>query len=180
MQKGTLAWYRDIHYRFFFQKLQHRLNDEEVLAEFDLGIQSLGDEEKEQLTTNLSISTQKRIALDLLKYLASPKARPAFDYLFDRAYTWLTIRLETNIQMDKVTGVEKDLLPVLYQLPNTNRKKLPQLLVDLNQVDHSQLIGTPHNAFGTFALMLRSQILIILVSLPYLDILRESLPPSQS
>jgi hypothetical protein len=81
-RSGTLAWYRDIHYRFFHQKLQRMLSDEDVLAEIDLSIQSLGDEEKEQLTTNLSINTQKRIALDLLKHLTSPKARPAFDYLF--------------------------------------------------------------------------------------------------
>jgi len=30
----TLAWYRDIHYRFF-QKVQRMLSDEEMLAEFD-------------------------------------------------------------------------------------------------------------------------------------------------
>lgn len=173
-RSGTLAWYRDIHYRFF-QKLQRMLSDEEMLASFDLSIQSLGDEEKEQLTTNLSISTQKRIALDLLKHLTSPKARPAFDYIFDHAYTWLIIRLETNIQIDKVTGVEKDLLPILNRLPNTNRRKFPQLLADLAQTDHSQIVGKPHDALDTFGLLLRNQILVILVSLPYLDILRESL-----
>lgn len=178
-RSGTLAWYRDIHYRCLHQKLQRMLSDDELLAEFDLSIQSLGDEEKEQLTTNLSISTQKRIALDLLKHLTSPKARPTFDYLFDHAYTWLIIRLETNIQIDKVTGVEKDLLPVLNRLPNTNRQKLPQLLVDLKQIDHSQIFGRPQHAFHTFGVMLRFQILVILVSLPYLDILRESIPHSQ-
>jgi hypothetical protein len=156
------------------------MSDEEMLASFDLSIQSLGDEEKEQLTTNLSISTQKRIALDLLKHLTSPTARPAFDSLFDHAYTWLIIRLETNLQIDKVTGVEKDLLPVLNRLPNTSRLKLAQLLVDLKQIDHSQLIGRPQHAFGTLGLMLRSQTLVILVSLPYLEILRKSLPPSQT
>jgi hypothetical protein len=175
----TLAWYRDIHYRFVDQKLQRRLNDEDLLTEFDLSIQTLGDEEKEHLTTNLSISTQKRIALDLLKHLTSPKARPAFDYLFDHAYTWLIIRLETNLQIDKVTGVEKDLLPVLNLLPNTNRLKLAQLLVDLKHIDHSHIFGTPQHAFGSLGLMLRSQILIILLKLPYLDILRASLPQSQ-
>jgi hypothetical protein len=45
-RSGTLAWYRDIHYRFFFEKLQRVLTDEEVLAEFDLSIQSLGEEQK--------------------------------------------------------------------------------------------------------------------------------------
>ena len=179
-RSGTLAWYRDIHYRNFHQKLQRRLDDEDLLTEFDLSIQSLGDEEKEQLTTNLSISTQKRIALDLLKHLTSPKARPAFDYLFDHAYTWLIIRLETNLQIDKVTGVEKDLLPVLNRLPNTNRLKLAQLLVDLKHIDHSQIFGRPQHAFHTFGVMLRFQILIILLKLPYLDILRKSLPPSQT
>src|SRR6185369_13859923 len=174
----TLAWYRDIHYRFF-QKVQRILSDEEMLAEFDLSIQSLGDEEKKALTTNLSINTQKRIALDLLKHLTNPKARPAFDCLFDHAYTWLIIRLETNIHIDKVTGIEKDLLPVLNRLPNTNRRKFPQVLADLKQTDHSQIVGKPNDALDTFGLLLRSEILLILVSLPYLDILRESLPHSQ-
>src|SRR5215216_3009097 len=57
---------------------------------------------KKELATNLSISTQKRIALDLLKHVTSPTGRPAFDTLFDHAYTWLTIRLETNIHIDRV------------------------------------------------------------------------------
>ena len=177
-RSDTLGWYRLAHFRFF-QKLQRMLTDEEVLAEFDRGIKSLGDEEKEQLTTNLSISTQKRIALDLLKHLTSPEARPAFDYLFDHAYTWLIIRLETNLQINRLTGVEKDLLPVLKRLPNTKLQKLSQLLFDLKQIDHSHLIGIPRTALDMFGLMLRSQVLIILVSLPYLDILRKSLRQSQ-
>ena len=123
-----------------------------MLATFDLSIQSLGEEEKKDLTTNLSIRTQKRIALDLLKHLTSPKARPAFDYLFDHAYTWLTIRLETNIHIDKGTGIEKDRLPALNRLPNTNRRKVPQLLADLARTDHSQIVGKPHNALDTFGL----------------------------
>jgi hypothetical protein len=174
----TLALYRDIHYRFF-QKVQRMLSDEEMLAELELSIQSVGEEEKTQLTTNLSISTQKRIALDLLKHLTGPKARPTFNFLFDHAYTWLTIRLKTNIYIDRVTGIEKDLLQVLNRLPNTNRRKFPQLLVDLKQIDHSHLIGRRHDALDTFGLMLRDQMLLILVSLPYLDILRESLPQPQ-
>src|SRR6185369_3633835 len=37
-RSGTLAWCRDIHYRFFHQKLQRMLSDEDVLAEIDLSI----------------------------------------------------------------------------------------------------------------------------------------------
>lgn len=174
----TLACYRDIHYRFF-QKVQRILSDEEMLASFDHTIQSLDQGEKQELTTKLSISTQKRIALDLLKHLTGSKARPAFDYLFDHAYTWLIIRLETNIHIDKVIGIEKDLLPLLNRLPNTNRRKFPQVLADLKQTDHSQIVGKPQDALDTFGLLLRNEILLILVSLPYLDILRESLPHCQ-
>jgi hypothetical protein len=169
----TLAWYRDIHYRAF-QELQRKMSDEEMLASFDLSIQSLGEEEKTQLTTNLSISTQKRIALDLLKHLTGPKARSALDYLFDHAYTWLIIRLETNIHINLDIGIEKDLLSVL------NRHKVPHLLAKVAQIDHSQILGRPHNALDTLAVSLRDQMLLILVSLPYLDILRESLPHSQN
>ena len=177
-RSDTLGWYRLAHFRFF-QKLQRTLTDEEVLTEFDRGINSLGDEEKEQLTTNLSISTQKRIALDLLKHLTSPIARPAFNCLFDHAYTWLIIRLETNIHIDKVIGIETDLLPLLNRLPNTNLRNFPQLMADLKQTDHSQIVGKTQTALDTFGLLLRNEILLILLSLPYLDILRQSLPHSQ-
>jgi hypothetical protein len=177
-RSGALAWYRDLHYDVF-QELQRRMTDEDMLAEFDLSIQSLGEEEKKDLTSNLSISTQKRIALDLLKHLTGPQARPAFDYLFDHAYTWLAIRLETNIHIDIAIGIEKDLLSALNRLPNTNRRKVPHLLAVLSRIDHSQILGRPHNAVDTLALSLRNQMLLILVSLPYLDILRKSLPQSQ-
>ena len=152
------------------------LSDEEMLASFDHTIQSLEEEKRKELTTNLSIGTQKRIALDLLKHLTNPIARPAFDYLFDHAYTWLIIRLETNIDIDKVIGIERDLLPLLNRLPNTNLRKFPQLLADLKQTDHSQKVGKPQTALDSFGLLLRNEILLILLSLPYLDILRESLP----
>ena len=178
-RSGTLSWYRDLHFRTF-QDLQRTLSDEEIFAEFDQSIRSLGDVERKQLTTDLSISTQKRIALDLLKHLTNPKARATFDYLFDHAYTWLAIRLETNIHINTDIGIEKDLLSVMNRLPNTNRRKIPQLLTKLLQIDHSQILGRPHNALDTLALSLRNQILLILVSLPYLDMLRESLQPSQS
>jgi hypothetical protein len=174
-RSGTLAWFRNFHYRTF-EKRMHRISDEEILACFDFSIQTLGEDEKEELTTNLSINTQKRIALDLLKHLCSPKARPAFDCLFDHAYTWLTARLETNIHLDKVTGIEKDLLPVLNRLPNTNRHKVQRLLADLARTKHSHILGQPYDALDTLDLSLRSQMLVILVSLPYLDILRQSLP----
>lgn len=101
----------------FFQKVQRILSDEQMLASFDLSIQSLSEEEKKELATNLSISTQKRIALDLLKHVTSPTARPAFDTLFDHAYTWLTIRLETNIHIDRVTGLKR-----IYCLYLTNSR----------------------------------------------------------
>ena len=174
-RSGTLAWYRNLHYRFF-EKRMRRMSDEEILASFDFSIQTIGEHEREQLTTNLSINTQKRIALDLLKHLCSPKARPAFDFLFDHAYTWLTARLETNVCVDKVTGIEKDLLPVLYRLPNTNRHKVLPLLADSARTDHSHIFGEPFDALDTLDLSLRRQSLLILVSLPYLDILRQSLP----
>ena len=174
-RSGTLAWYRNHHYRIF-EKRMRGISDEEILATFDFSIQTLGEDEKEQLTSNLSINTQKRIALDLLKHLSTPKARPAFDYLFDHAYTWLTARLESNIYFDKVTGIEKDLLPVLNRLPNTSRHKVQQLLADLARTNHSHILGQPYDALDTLELSLRSQMLLILVSLPYLDILRQSLP----
>ena len=155
------------------------LSDEEMLASLDHTIQSLEDKERKELTTNLSIATQKRIALDLLKHLTNPIARPAFDCLFDHAYTWVIIRLETNIHIDKVIGIEKDLLPLLNRLPNTNLRKFPQLLADLKQTDNSQIVGKTQTALDTFALLLRNEILLILLSLPYLDILRKSLPQSQ-
>jgi hypothetical protein len=62
--------------------------------------------------------------------------------------------------------------------PEHQPAKTPTI-ADLKQLDHSQIFGTAQHAFGTFGLMLRSQTLIILIKLPYLDILRASLPQSQ-
>ena len=174
-RSGTLAWYLN-HFHRHFEKLMRDISDEEILGSFDLSINTLGEHEKEQLTTNLSINTQKRIALDLLKHLTTPQARPSFDYLFNHAYTWLTFRLESNTHFERVSGVEKDLLPVLNRLPNTSRRKGQLMLADLARTDHSHIFRRPHDGLDTLEVTLRSQMLVILVSLPYLDILRQSLP----
>ena len=172
-RSGTFAWYRDSHYRVFARRFR-RMSDEEILASLDFSIQTLGEDEREHLTTNLSINTQKRIALDLLKHLAGAQGRPAYDYLFDHAYTWLIIRLQTNIDVDRVTGFEKDILPVLNRLPNTSRHKAHLMMADLARTNHSKIFGTRYDGLDTLTLLLSTEALVILVSLPYLDILRQS------
>lgn len=170
---GTLAWYRNGRY-LHFQKRLSNMSDYDILASFDRNIEKLDKDQLQRLTT-LGIATQKRIALDLVKHLSIPQARPSFDCLFNHAYTWITISLEARFIEQcncEAVGIETDLLnhllPVLKRLPNTSRNRAVRLLEDLGP--------EPLEVLDHF---LFTEMLTILVSLPYIDLLREFLPKQE-
>ena len=178
-RSGTLAWYRNLDYRAL-QKVISKMTDEQILDDYDVITQERAYDDKpyfrssakpdkrfkndlRYLSTTLGFTTQKRIALDLIRHLFTPQARASFDYLYDHAYTWLTIRLENNSH--NALDVEKDLLLALNRLPNTSRQKGLLMLYNLGETTLDALES-----------LLFREMVIILVSLTYLDILRQSLP----
>jgi hypothetical protein len=133
------------------------------------------DAERRQLATAFSIETQKRIALDLVRHLATAQARPTFDCLFDHSFTCLTLRLESNVRANEVIGCERELLEVLHKLPRTSRRRGLLMLKALQQTDHTQLFGKRCDALDTLDQFVLGEMLKMLIRLPYLDILRKSL-----
>lgn len=103
----------------------------------------LPQREQSALSTNLSLQTQKRIALDLLRHLRNSQARPTFDTLFDHAFAWSARRLENNIRNKQLLGIptlvdeeekeEKEILKTMLQLLTTSRHKLRSILAKLAQ-----------------------------------------------
>jgi hypothetical protein len=174
-RSGTFCWYRNMQHQDFV-KLIKKMSDEEILAWFDHNMGGMGKEEQQYLSTHLSIETQKRISLDLAKHLATDQARPSFDCLFNHAFTWFRIRLENNVTTNALSGIEEDLLPVLRKLPTTSRRKGILMLARLQQTDHSELYDVPCDALHTLEQALQGEMLRILIKLPYLQILRESMP----
>jgi hypothetical protein len=170
----TLAVYRNAQYHHF-RKLVHKMTDHEIFLSFDYNIATMRDEERRQLATAFSMETQKRIALDLVKHLTTAQARPTFDCLFDHAFTCLAIRLESNVEHNRVIGCERELLEVLHKLPHTSRRKGLLMLKALQETDHTQLFGKRGDALDTLDQFVLGEMLKILIRLPYLDILRKSL-----
>jgi len=173
-RSGTFSWYRTMQHQDFV-KLIKKMSDQEILGWFDYNMGGMGEEEKQYLSTHLSIETQKRISLDLVKHLVTDQARPSFDCLFNHAFTWFRIRLENNIRTNALSGIETDLLPVLKKLPTTSRTKGIFMLARLQQTDYSKLYDVKCDALHILEQALQGEMLRILISLPYLQILRESM-----
>ncbi len=173
-RSGTVSLVRNMMYEDFV-KLIKKMSEEEISAFFDYNIEGMGQQEKEYLSTHLSMTTQKRIATDLAKHLVTPQARPSFHCLFDHAFTWFRIRLENNVTTNELSGLENDLLPVLKKLPTTSRKKGIFMLANLQETDYSKLYNAKCNALTILEQALQGEMFRILIRLPYLDILRSSL-----
>jgi hypothetical protein len=161
----TLAEYRNFQHRHFLT-LVHKMTDNEIFCSFDYNIETMHDEERRQLTTEFSIETQKRIALDLVKHLTTAQARPTFDCLFDHAFTCLAIRLESNVRDNKVIGCERELLEVLHKLPHTSRRKGLLMLKALQQTDHTRFFGKRCDGLDTLDQFVLGEMLKILIRLP--------------
>jgi len=171
----TLADFRETVYRHFLKGVK-TLSEDEIMAQLDYAIQQTGVNEQTRIMTKLSLETQKRIALDLLDHLTTPPARPTFDYLFDHAFTWLRIRAESNVARHPLSATyENDLLRVIHKLPQTSRTRGNALLADLQRKDFTKFRGIKIDGLHFLVESLVSEILRILIRLPYLQLLHNAL-----
>ena len=95
-------------------------------------------------------------------------------------FTWLAIRLESNLRDNKVIGCERQLLEVLHKLPHTSRRKGLLMLKGLQQTDLTQIMGNRCDALDALDQFILGEMLKILIRLPYLDVLRKSLAEQDS
>ncbi|MBA2525275.1 MAG: hypothetical protein H0V18_05745 [Pyrinomonadaceae bacterium] len=175
----------DLHsmlYQFFFVKGFPNYSDEELISTFDHAFNRLPQSEQSQLSTTLGQHTQKRIAIDLLRHLRNPQARPSFDTLFDHSFAWYARRLENAIRNSKLLGMptrnndEEEIFKAMLRIMTTSRQKLRPILQKLAQ----NIYGTtgpdgPDNSMMTLFDSIIREMFVILIRLPYLSLLKEAL-----
>jgi hypothetical protein len=179
----TIEDLRSLVYRGFFLRFFSKLADPELLATFDRAIAMLPEREQKNLTTTLSLQTQKRIAVDLLQHLRNPQARPTFDTLFDHAFAWTARRLENAIRNAQLLGMptrdgdQDEIRKAMLRILTSSRHKLPLILDKLAQKKYDATAKADSSA--TYMMTLFDKIIremfVILIRLPYLSLLREAL-----
>ena len=178
----TIADLRSMFYEFFFVKAFPESSDEELIVTFDHAFRRLPQSEQNQLSTTLSLHTQKRIAIDLLRHLRNPQARPSFDTLFDHSFAWYARRLENAIRNSRLLGMptrnndEEEIFKAMLRIMTTSRQKLRPILQELAQNKY----GTtgpdgPDNSLMTLFDSIIREMFVILIRLPYLSLLQEAL-----
>ncbi len=182
----AMADLRSMLYQFFFVKTFPKISDVELISTFDWALEFLPEREQKALSTNLSLQTQKRITLDLLRHLRNSQARPTFETLFDHAYAWSARRLENNIHKQQLLGMpslndeedkeEKAILKTMLQLLTTSRHKLRPLLAKLaeKRVATANPDSPDNYMMKLFDNIIR-EMFVILIRLPYLSLLQEAL-----
>jgi hypothetical protein len=162
------------------EKIKHA-SDDELFSAFDQAFSKLRQGEQNRLNTSLSMYTQKRIAVDLLKHLASPQGRPTFDTLFNHTFAWYEQRIRTTLEAHSALGgnpllLNDEVLSFMEQLPITKPELARQMIVNLAL---KKLELTKHNEYDNCLLKwssnLLSEMFIVLLRLPYLDALRRSI-----
>jgi hypothetical protein len=186
----TIEDLRSLVYRGVFLRSFSKLSNDELLAGFDRALDMLPEREQKALSTNLSLQTQKRIALDLLLHLNNPQARPTFDTLFDHAFAWSARRLENAFRNAQLLGMptldddEKDIFKAMLQILTTSRNKLPMILNRLAERRYAPSAPESENYMMTLFDNVIKEMLVILIRLPYLSLLQEALktqsPPNAS
>ena len=178
----TIADLRSMFYEFFFVKAFPKSSDEELIVTFDHAFSRLPQSEQNQLSTTLSLHTQKRIAIDLLRHLRNPQARPSFDTLFDHSFAWYARRLENAIRNSKLLGMptrnndEEEIFKAMLRIMTTSRQKLRPILQKLaqNQYGTTGPAGPDNSLMTLFDSIIR-EMFVILIRLPYLSLLQEAL-----
>ena len=178
----TIADLRSAFYDAFFLKTIPESSDKALLSAFDLAFSRLPQSERNQLSTTLSLHTQKRIAIDLLRHLHTPQALPSLDTLFDHSFAWYARRLENASRNAKLLGLrthnndEEEIFKTMLRIMTTSRGKLRPILSKLaqNQYGTTGPDGPDNSLLTMFDGILRESF-VILIRLPYLSLLRESL-----
>ena len=177
----TIEDLRSLVYRGVFRRSFSKLSNDELLACFDRALEMLPEQEQKALSTNLSLQTQKRIALDLLLHLNNPQARPTFDTLFDHAFAWSARRLENAFRNSQLLGMptrdddEKDIFNTMLHIITTSRNKLPMILNRLAEKTYAPSGPAHENYMITLFDNIIKEMLVILIRLPYLSLLQEAL-----
>jgi len=157
-------------------------SDDELLLAFDQAFSKLRQPEQKRLDTTLSMYTQKRIALDLLKHLTTSQGRRTFDTLFNHTFAWYEQRVKKTLQAHSALGglpriqPTQEVLSLMEQLPIAKPAAAHQLLINLAS---KKLELTKHNEYDNCLLKWSSNVLeemfVVLLRLPYLDAIRGSM-----
>jgi len=179
----TIADLRSLVYQFIFVTAFPKYTESELISTFDWAFQMLPQREQSELSTNLSLQTQNRIAVDLLRHLRTPQARPTFDTLFDHAFAWSARRLENTIHNTHLLGMptrlddKEEILKAMLQMLTTSRQKLQLILQQLGQTKFEATASPDScdNYLMSFFDNIIREMFVILIRLPYLSLLRDAL-----
>lgn len=130
------------------------------------------------LETSFAMSVQKRIAIDIWKYLLSDKGEPNFHFLFNHAYLIFMMRLNTPRAGETAEGIAymQQMLAFVAKIPETSKEKGMMIFAEMGRTPLGPPIAAEvNNYFGKAAAEISHEMIGCLLGLPYFEFLKERL-----
>lgn len=130
------------------------------------------------LETSFAMSIQKRIAIDMWKYLLSDKGEANYRFLFNHAYLVFMMRLNTPMAGETAEGIAymQEMLAFASKIPETSKEKGMMIFAEMGRKPLGPPIAVEvHNYFGKAAAEISHEMIGCLVGLPYFEFLKERL-----
>lgn len=130
------------------------------------------------LETSFAMSVQKRIAIDMWKYLLSSKGEENYRFLFNHAYLIFMMRLNTPRSGETAAAIAymQQMLAYVSKIPETSKEKGMMIFAEMGRTP----LGPPfaeevNNFFGKAAAEISHEMIGCLLGLPYFEFLKERL-----
>lgn len=170
----ALGWFCSVHY----ENARKKMCDETLLAEAADGYLKDMQEVGVTLKTSFAMGVQKRIAVDMWKYLLSPKGEPNYRFLFNHAYLVFMMRVNTPQanEMPEAIAYMGKMLGYIGKIPETSKEKGLMIFAEMAATP----LGPPlaieeSNFFNKAASEISHEMIGCLLGLPYFEFLKERL-----
>lgn len=127
------------------------------------------------LETSFAMSVQKRIAIDMWRYLLSDKGEVNYRFLFNHAYLVFMMRLNTPMAGETAEGIAymQEMLAFASKIPETSKEKGMMIFAEMGRKPLGPPIAVEvHNYFGKAAAEISHEMIGCLVGLPYFEFLK--------
>lgn len=170
----ALQWFCGVLYNH----AQKQMRDEtQLLAIADEYLKDMRDVGV-SLKTSFAMSVQKRITIDIWKYLLSSKGEINYRFLFNHAYLIFIMRLNTPRINENAEALAymKQMLAYVSKIPETSKEKGMMIFSDMA----STPLGPPfaievNNFLDKAAAEISHEMIGCLLGLPYFEFLKERL-----
>jgi hypothetical protein len=168
----ALKWFCKLHYDHARKNMTNEADLASLTADYLRDMSEVGV----TLKTSFAMSIQKRIAIDMWKYLLSNKGAESYHFLFNHAYFIFMLRLNTPRQGETAGTMAfmQQMLSYVSKIPETNKENGMKIFAEMGRTPLGPSF-VAENFFTKAAAEISHEMIGCLLGLPYLESLKDRL-----